>query len=98
MCASRFLTLAAASSALILTLKADLKPETGAYVFQRYTAKQYGANPQNWGMAQDQLGVMYFANTDGLLEFDGTFWRKLSLPGGSVVRSVSVDNRGTVYV
>ena len=99
---SRFLTLAVVSATTGFSVKAGLNPETGAYVFQRYTAKQYGANPQNWGVAQDQRGVMYFANTDGLLEFDGTSdsrsWRKLSLPGASVVRSVSVDNRGTVYV
>jgi class 3 adenylate cyclase len=78
-------------------LKASLNPETGTYVFQRYSAKQYGASPQNWGVAQDSRGIMYFANTDGLLEFDGSSWQMLRLPGRSV-RAVAVDNAGTVYV
>ena len=73
---SRFVTLAVASAALTVSLKASLNPETGEYVFQRYTAKQYEASPQNWGVAQDRRGIMYFANTDGLLEFDGTRQRR----------------------
>jgi hypothetical protein len=93
----RILTLAVIT-AISLPLHAGLNPETGDYVFHRYVAKQYGASPQNFGVAQDHRGVMYFANAYGLLEFDGTSWRKLSLPGGSIVRSVKVDSEGTVYV
>src|SRR5579863_5498532 len=93
----RFLMSAAAMVASTFSLNAGLNPETGAYVFQRYSAKQYGANPQNWGVAQDRRGIVYFANTDGLLEFDGNSWRMLRLPGRSV-RAVAVDNEGTVYV
>src|SRR5271168_2962776 len=95
----RFSLMAAAVAAVTPSfLSAGFNPETGTYLFQHYSAKQYGASPQNWGVAQDRRGVMYFANTDGVLEFDGSTWRKLSLPGGQVVRSVSVDSRGTVYV
>jgi len=79
-------------------LHAGFNPETGDYVYQRYTPKQYGASPQNWAVAQDHRGVMYFANTDGLLEFDGTSWHKLILPHGSVVRAVSADGQGNMYV
>jgi hypothetical protein len=94
----RFTMLAAAMAANTPSLlKASLNPETGTYVFQRYSAKQYAASPQNWGVAQDKRGIMYFANTNGLLEFDGSSWRLLRLPGGSV-RAVGVDNQGTVFV
>src|SRR5580704_2071346 len=95
----RFTMLAAAMAANTPSLlKASLNPETGTYVFQRYSAKQYGASPQNWGVAEDKRGVMYFANTNGLLEFDGNSWRLMRLPSGSIVRAVSVDSSGTVYV
>jgi class 3 adenylate cyclase len=93
----RFLMPVVAMTALLQYLNAGLNPETGTFVFQRYSAKQYGASPQNWGVAQDKRGILYFANTDGLLEFDGHSWRPISLPGKSV-RSVSVDGAGTVYV
>ena len=94
----RFLIPAAAMAAVTPSLlTASLNSETGTYVFQRYSAKQYGASPQNWGVAEDKRGIMYFANTDGLLEFDGNSWRMLRIPGRSV-RAVAVDHEGTVYV
>src|SRR5579862_8675361 len=95
---SSWLPLAVAVAAAAPSLQSGLNPETGTYVFQHYSAKQYGASPQNWDIAQDRRGVMYFANLDGLLEFDGNSWRLLRLPGKSFVRSVSVDSSGTVYV
>lgn len=81
-------------AAISLPLVAGLNPETGDYVFQRYVAKQYGGSAQNFASVQDPRGVMYFANAYGLLEFDGTSWRKLS---GSIVRSVNIDGKGNVY-
>jgi hypothetical protein len=94
----RFLMPAALMAATTPYLNAGLNPETGDYLFQNYSAKQFGASPQNWGIAEDRRGIMYFANTDGLLEFDGNSWRLLRLPGALVARSVSVDDGGTVYV
>ena len=93
-----WLPLAVAAAAGVSPLHSGLNPETGTYVFQHYSAKEYKASPQNWDIAQDHRGVMYFANLDGLLEFDGNSWRLLRLPAKSFVRSVSVDSRGTVYV
>jgi class 3 adenylate cyclase len=93
----RFLMPVVALTALLQYLNAGLNPETGTFVFQRYSAKQYGASPQNWGVAQDKRGILYFANTDGLLEFDGNSWRMIGLPGKGV-RAVGVDGSGTVYV
>ncbi|HXJ42385.1 MAG TPA: adenylate/guanylate cyclase domain-containing protein [Bryobacteraceae bacterium] len=40
---------------------------------------------------QDRRGVLYFANNDCVLEHDGVSWRKIPIPGGSVVRSVATD-------
>ncbi len=79
-------------------LQGGVSPETGSYVFQRYTSDQYGASPENWAVAQDSRGIMYFGNTDCLLEFDGQSWRSLKLPNKSFVRSVAVDRGGIVYL
>jgi class 3 adenylate cyclase len=79
-------------------LLAALSPESGSFVFQTYTPKIYGANPQNWAMAQDSRGVMYFANTEGVLEFDGVFWRLIRLSNGTVVRALAGDALGRIYV
>jgi class 3 adenylate cyclase/ligand-binding sensor domain-containing protein len=77
---------------------AGFNPETGSYVFQQYSAQDYNASPNNWGIAQDQRGIMYFANTSGVLEFDGNTWRTIRFNGDSMAASVAVDGHGTVYV
>lgn len=94
-----------AAAAIVLTasfvpqiVRAGMNPETGSFIFQRYSPDQYNASPENWAIAQDRRGIMYFANTEALLEFDGQSWRSIRLPNSSVVRSVGTDRAGTVYV
>jgi class 3 adenylate cyclase len=90
------LTLAACVSAL--PALGGVTTEAGAYYLQSYSPKTYDALPQNWAIAQDHRGVMYFGNTNCLLEYDGATWRKILLPESSPVRSLAVDESGTVYV
>jgi len=64
-----------------------------------YTNNDYGANPQNWGITQDPRGVIYVANTDGVLEYDGYAWKLISLNDEQTARSVASDfSDGTIYV
>lgn len=57
----------------------------------------YRAGTQNWKIAQDKNGIMYFANNEGLLTFDGNFWKKYTVPNGTIVRSLAiVQNR--IYI
>ena len=62
-----------------------------------YSEQDYKAGRQNMCIAQDSRGIMYFANNNGLLSFDGTFWRTYPLPNASMVRSVAIDN-DKIYV
>lgn len=55
-----------------------------------FTSRQYHASIQNWCCTQDDDGIMYFANNDGLLTFDGTFWKHFSVPGNYIIRSVLI--------
>lgn len=48
----------------------------------------YNAGSQNWSIAQSSRGFMYFANNDGIVEYDGTNWNIYPVPNASVVRSV----------
>jgi DNA-binding CsgD family transcriptional regulator/ligand-binding sensor domain-containing protein len=57
----------------------------------------HGAN-QNWDVTQAKSGIMYFANSDGLIEYDGASWKIFPLPSKQIVRSVAVDSLGRVYV
>ena len=53
-----------------------------------YAPDLYGAENQNWGISQTSDQTMYFANSSGLLEFDGVNWSLYPVPDNSIVRSV----------
>ncbi len=63
-----------------------------------YQKQQYNAGSQNWNMAQDKNGIMYFANNNGLLVFDGATWRNYPLPNKTIVRSLAMGEEGRIYV
>ncbi|SEN40053.1 triple tyrosine motif-containing protein [Niastella yeongjuensis] len=63
-----------------------------------YPKQIYNAGTQNWKLAQDKKGIVYAANDEGLLSFDGSFWKKYTLPGGTGVRSLAVGNDGRIYI
>ena len=64
----------------------------------QYTRQIYGAYNQNWGVAQYRKSrFLYFANSKGLLEFDGSNWKVYELPRKQRVRSVAVDEQGRIY-
>ncbi len=52
----------------------------------------------NWGIAQDHLGLMYFGNANGVLQFDGRSWRFIPVKYGTYVRTLTSDNKGRIYV
>ena len=62
-----------------------------------YSKQDYHAETQNWSIAQDKRGIMYFGNNQGLLEFDGSSWRTFPLPNKSVLRSIKVGASGKIY-
>lgn len=72
-------------------------PRIGAPLVQQYTKSDYKAGNQNWAVAAGENGIMYVANADGLLVFDGQYWTLHPLPNGSTVRSVAVDSTGRIY-
>lgn len=57
-----------------------------------YTNTHYNAGNQNWAVDQGADGVIYIANNDGLLIFDGVNWELLTLPNNLGVKSILVDN------
>ncbi|HBF87022.1 MAG TPA: hypothetical protein DDX39_00160 [Bacteroidales bacterium] len=73
--------------------------EKGVPFVKNYTPEDYDASEQNWSIVQDKRGVMYFGNNDdGVLEYDGVSWRKIPISNKSIVRSLAIDELGTVYV
>lgn len=56
----------------------------------KYSSDIYGAGNQNWMIDQDKNQFLYFANNDGLLEFNGSDWHLYPSPGETIMRSVKV--------
>ena len=83
---------------LLSLLTAQERGETGLPYITNYSHEQYGAHPQNWAAAQDRRGVIYFANNDAILEYDGARWRAITVPNSSNVRSMALGSDGLIYV
>ena len=62
--------------------------------FQRDT---YKAGTQNWAIVQDESNSMYFANNNGLLQFDGKNWNTFPIKNGTNVRSLVHTKDGRFY-
>lgn len=65
---------------------------------RNYSKQAYRAGTQSWQIRQDSLGILYFANNDGLLTYDGAYWHTYPLPNKTIVRSVEVGRGGRIYV
>lgn len=88
-----FLLLLFFSASSFAQIKAIGLPE-----IRNYRKAEYGAGTQNWGMDQDANGNLYFANNNGLLQFDGSSWTLYPLPERPAVRSLKIGPDGKVYV
>lgn len=63
-----------------------------------YAKPVYKAGLQNWDIKQDKNGIVYFANNEGLLSFDGRYWNNYPLPNKTIVRSVQIGADQRIYV
>ncbi len=60
--------------------------------------KEYNAEKQNFSVVQDNRGILYFANTGAILEFDGITWRQILIPDNPVVYVMLKDSVGRIYL
>ncbi|MGB8195040.1 MAG: two-component regulator propeller domain-containing protein, partial [Chitinophagaceae bacterium] len=63
-----------------------------------YSKQAFKAGAQNRKIRQDKKGILYFANNEGVLTFDGTRWKTYPLPNRSIVRSLELGPDDKLYV
>jgi len=56
----------------------------------KYSPLSYEGGNQNWMIAQDSNLHLYFANNEGLLEFNGSSWSLYPSPNETIIRSVKI--------
>ncbi|MGL1889256.1 MAG: two component regulator three y domain-containing protein [Reichenbachiella sp.] len=93
------------SSVLIYTLLSSILPLSlagqyfkGIPLISTFLPKEYHAGMLNSDMAQDDRGVVYFANNYGLLEYDGNNWSIHSVSNGTKIRSLGYHPSGRVFI
>lgn len=73
------------------------KNKDGFPFIKNYTPQEYDSHVQSWEFSQDSSGVIYVANNNSLLRFDGKNWKDISFPGFGV-NSVQSDIKGKIYI
>lgn len=53
-----------------------------------FTSDVYGADNQNWSVTQTEDRTLFFANSKGLLKYDGKRWELLGSINNTILRSV----------
>lgn len=64
---------------LMLSVFYQVKPQS-SYFMRHYSTKDYGSNPIIWSFVQDARGLLFAANANGVLIFDGASWQTIPTP------------------
>ncbi|WP_057937780.1 ligand-binding sensor domain-containing protein [Algoriphagus resistens] len=80
------------------TLEGISQSELASPKIRNFTNKIYQGGLQNWGAAQDEHGVIYFGNNEGLLTFNGSFWERYQLPNQTIIRALNFDSQNRLFV
>lgn len=67
------------------------QPNIGISIVKNYLKEDYQGGLQNWDVGQDTDGKMYFANSQGLMTFDGANWKVIPVENGTIVRSLLIE-------
>jgi hypothetical protein len=73
-------------SCFAINIHASEIKSIGVPYIENYPKSVYSSGNQNWSIAKDKNGVMYFGNAEGLLTFDGRYWQKYQMPNRQIVR------------
>lgn len=63
-----------------------------------FTPREYGGALQNWSVVQGEQGVVYVGNNGAVLEYDGANWSYITIPNGSIVRSMDINSSGQIFI
>ncbi len=65
---------------------------------QYYSPENYRGAGQNWDVIQGKSGMVYVANNDGMLQYDGLQWKLFTLPKKAFMYSLALASDGRIFV
>lgn len=88
---------------IFLCLELSSQDERGVLPIYNYSPKDYNALPQNWAIIQDSRGIIYIANNQGLLEFNGNLtsgaaWKLFKVDNTTNIRAIDIDKYGYIHI
>lgn len=69
----------------------------GLPLIKNHTLEDYPTLFHNYQITQDTQGILFIANDNGLIEFDGLNWRQYQLPEQIAIKAVAFHNK-RIYV
>lgn len=81
----------------LLSAAAQAQNTLGTPFVVNYHKALFNGGSRTWDIKQDNKGIMYFANDEGLVTFNGSFWKLFPLPNKTVLRSIYIDSNERVY-
>lgn len=72
--------------------------ERGFPSIQTYDQRVHSGGPQNFDIAQDERGILYFGNLAGVVTYDGARWRLIKLPNDASAGTIEADGKGRVVL
>ncbi len=76
---------------LLLFSSINLIPQDILPFVENFRKQDYHGDNQIWDITQGSDNALYFANNCYLLRYNGTRWKKYSLPNKTIIRSVYAD-------
>ncbi len=70
----------------------------GTPLIKNYAKEQYSGGIQSWDALYGNNDIIYFANNDGLVYFDGRRWAVQPLPNTTILRSIAQGKDNKIYV
>ena len=75
----------------------SVNAQEGLPFFRNFTVQEYNAHNRNSDVVCDSLGIVYFANFEGVIYYNGAEWNKILTPGISRITRLHIDARNQVW-
>ena len=74
-----------------------LSAQQGLPFIMNYPSNVYGAHNRNFDVVCDSAGIVYFANFEGIIYYNGANWGKILTPGISRITRLHIDHQNQLW-